>query len=232
MTTILDALTAAGPWPTAALGGLASIIGGSLGGWISTLLTNTAAKRRQKNDHEHAQALAAERIHADTVAALRAQRATLYVDVYNGLRDYADYTAHDLNDAEESIPITAKDRSRNSLSRRARGWEADLHDRATAALDTYDGLRARVELLAPHPVRSTYADLRQPLQRWVHTTEYIALVSASQPTEADDDEHGTWRNTWHLYVTFERGRGATYRDTLDTLARHMREDMASPTLDT
>lgn len=60
---------------------LGAVIAGSAGGWVSTLLTNRAAKMRQRSDHDHTRHLAEERIAVETAAALRTQRVELYLTI-------------------------------------------------------------------------------------------------------------------------------------------------------
>lgn len=81
--TLIELLAQTGPLVSGAVGVGGGIVAGAAGGWISTWATNRATRQRQASDHEHTKNLADARVQAETTAALRADRARLYTDIYD-----------------------------------------------------------------------------------------------------------------------------------------------------
>lgn len=168
------------------------------------------AEQALADQRAHAeQALADQRTHADTIAAVRADRGNLYIEIHHAIQPFADYYYDAFNPFHDPS---------------ADGWTnlrtTSLHNRATAALETYDELRPRVTILAPQTVRDSYADLRPSLIRWQNATGTLAR-NAKNHTE----------DLWSTYVHTVMVIGPDYTSTQRALESHMRADVIHPALD-
>jgi len=238
--TLIELLAQTGPLVSGAVGVGGGIVAGAVGGWISTWATNRATRQRQASDHEHTKNLADARVQAETTAALRADRARLYTDIYDAHSDAASYfNEFDLTlvyDGENYVPPPKQQHPRAvKMLGTPMPWEIALHQRSSNALHRHVALQGRVALLAPRAIRHSYSAMHHYLKAWNRATDKIAAG-------VDPDE---WPDCWaeygmlvlaldgHTRLNFDdpESQPTAFGALLEDLCDAMRADILSPTLE-
>lgn len=222
--------------------GVLVVLAGGVGGLISTAWNNHTKKaldkKRRDTDHDLAdqrlaadreladqrlstdrelaeqraradERLAQQRAHTETLATVRADRRTLYLELHDALRTFTDhYNNVGLSSGPPvaGVPVTT--------------WTLQLHARAVTTIGTYDALQSRVALLAPGPIRATYAALRKPLEGWKDGTAGLHA-----------ENKGSVYRGWNDYIETLQEIGPQYARDLEQLEQLMRADLNHPDLE-
>lgn len=190
---------------------LGPVIAGGIGGWISTLLTTRAARRRQRNDHEHARRLAAMQAEVDTAAALRTERLTLYSDLMEVMAR--------LHNSARDLSLACLGRWAPKFDERRRRLEEVTEGYATARRDLWE-LLPRINLIAGAPIRESFLAVNNLMDE-LALSAFPLCGGGSWDEDEDNTEREAVREWW-------RANRVQLQTLSDQLHEAMREDVQKP----
>lgn len=202
-------------WVGPAWAFLGSFVAGGAGGWVGVLLTNRAAGRRQKSDHEHAVRLAEERIEVETTAALRAERTVLYLELMEVIAP--------LHNGLIQVSLLCNPRAELTEKR-----VAALDEKTTAfvaARKELDAMRPRILLVAGPTIREYYGTLCQMTgpSLW-HELELVPFEKGQGWNgDVDGEDRRRFKKWW-------AGNASRFQELSDQLHDAMRADVLPPSV--